>query len=263
VQTLIADVLSFWKPTFEIIILWIIIYNILLFFTGTRAFQVVRGIIVIIVIFFIAQRFQLQTLEWLLTKLFAISVIAILIIFQPEIRRGLARLGQRQLFSIGLREKEVVEILEKIVDAVDSSAQKRIGCIIAIEREANLKIYIDSGISLDCMVSSELIQTIFTPSTILHDGAMVIQGNRIVAAGCLLPLTERTDIAAYFGTRHRAALGLSEETDALVIVTSEETGGISLAINGRLISGLKKDDLFRRLKTHVAHLNTTGGNIEI
>jgi diadenylate cyclase len=262
-QTVINILISVWEPLVEIAVLWFVIYNILLFFTGTRAFQVVRGIIILILAFLISQVLGLDTLEWILKKIFGLSIIAILIIFQPEIRRGLARLGQRQLFSVALREKELIEILEKIVDSIDALSKKHIGSIIAIEREAKLSSYIESGISLDCVVSSELLQTIFMPGTILHDGAVIVEGSRIIAAGCLLPLTERTDLLANFGTRHRAAIGLSEETDALIIVTSEETGNISLAMNGHLISSLTKDELFKKLKTHISRVHKIGGKVEV
>jgi diadenylate cyclase len=262
-EIIIKEALSLWKPLSEIIILWFVIYNILLFFSGTRAFQVTRGIIILILAFVVSQQMGLGTLEWILKKMFGISIIAILIIFQPEIRRGLARLGQRQLFSIALREKELIEILEKIVDSVDALAKKHIGSIIAIEREARLTTYIESGTPLDCVVSSELLQTIFMPGTILHDGAVIIEGRRIIAAGCLLPLTERTDLQASYGTRHRAAIGLSEETDALIIITSEETGNISLAMNGHILGSLNKDELFKKLKTHIGRIHKVGGKLEV
>ena len=245
---MLDQIILLWKPILEIIVLWFVIYNILLFFVGTRAVQVLNGIVILIIAFLIIQLLNLTTLEWLLTKLFGISIIGILIVFQSEIRRGLARLGQGRFFSIMLYERELQEILNEIMDAVYNMSVKKIGALIAIERQARLKTYIESGTSLEAKVSSELIQTIFTTNSPLHDGGIIIREDHIVAAVCLFPLTERTDLNLSLGTRHRAAIGLSEETDALVIVVSEERGIISLAVDGKLIENLSKDDLFGHLR---------------
>ncbi len=239
---------SLWKPVLEIIILWFVVYNILVFFAGTRAVQVLNGIIILIIIFVAVRFLKLEVLEWLMIKIFAPTIIGIFIVFQPEIRRGLARLGQRHLFSIIVHERELAEVLNEIVDAVYNLSEKKIGALIAIERQAGLKTYIESGTSLEARVLSELIQTIFTPTSPLHDGGIIIRDNDIVGAVCLFPLTERSDLSINFGTRHRAAIGLSEETDALVIVVSEETKVVSLAVNGKLTRDLTRDDLFRLLK---------------
>jgi len=236
------------KPIIEIAILWFVIYHIMLFFEGTRAVYVLRGIIIILVTFFIFQKLGFERLEWLFTKLFAISVISMLIIFHPEIRQGLARLGQRHLFGTVLREEELDYILREIVKATDMLAKDKIGALIAIEKETSLKSYIESGVVIDGNVSSEIIQTIFTPTSLLHDGGAVIQHGRIAAAGCLFPLTGNQDLSRVLGTRHRAAIGLSEETDAIVIVVSEERGVISLVHQGRLYEGLKKEELLLKIK---------------
>ena len=238
----------FWKPATEITILWFVIYHILLFFQGTRARQVMRGIIVLLVAFFLFQKLKLTILEWLLTKLFAISVIAIMIIFHPEIRQGLARLGQRNLFGQPLREEELGQMLLQIVNATDNLCRSKEGALIVIEKDDPLNAYIETGVAIDAKVSSELIETVFTHKSILHDGGLVIQHGRIAAAGCLFPLTDSPELNRIFGTRHRAALGLSEETDAIIIVVSEERQDVSIVYRGRLYKDLSQEDIISRVK---------------
>ncbi|MFH0762924.1 MAG: diadenylate cyclase, partial [Candidatus Omnitrophota bacterium] len=176
-----------WKPLVEITILWFVIYHIMLFFEGTRAIQVLRGVIILLAAFFLFQRLNFTILDWLLTKLFGISVIAILIIFHPEIRQGLARLGQRHLFGTTLRKEEWDYILKEIGRAVDNLSRENIGAIIAIEKTDSLSAYIESGVVLDARITSDLIEAVFTPRSILHDGGLIIQHGRIAAAGCLFP----------------------------------------------------------------------------
>jgi len=242
------NLIFFWKPIVEIVILWFIIYHIMLFFEGTRALFVVRGIIILLVAFFLFQRLNFQVLDWLMTKLFAISVIAGLVIFHPEIRQGLARLGQRHIFGPPIKEEEIEYILNQVTKAVEQLAKDKIGAIVAIENNDPLTVYTESGIIVDSRVSSELIQTVFTPHSLLHDGAMIVQHGRVMAAGCILPLSQKQELSRTYGTRHRAALGLSEETDALVIVVSEERQDISLIYHGRLEKDLNREDLLPKCK---------------
>lgn len=244
----ISNLFILWKPIVEIIILWFVIYHIMLFFEGTRAVQVMRGIVILLVIFFIIQRLGLERLNWLFTKLFAISIIALLIIFQQEIRQGLARLGQRHLFSLSLRQEEIEQLLKEIIKAVEILSKERIGALIAIEKEISLKPYVESGVSLDAVVSANLIETIFTPHSPLHDGGMIIQHGRIAACGCLFPLSQNQYLSRIYGMRHRAAIGLSEETDAIIIIVSEERGDMSLVHGGRIYQGLKKEELLLKIK---------------
>ena len=239
---------NLWRIILEISILWFVIYQIMLFFTGTRALQVVRGIITLLIAFLLAQRLGLERLEWLLTKLFAISVLGILIIFQPEIRQGLARLGRRYLFSLPLPEEELDYILREITKAVDFLARQGIGALVAIERDDPLKTYTETGVAVDGIISADLLQNIFTPGSMLHDGGVIIQQGRITAAGCLFPLNEDSDMSRIFGMRHRAAIGLTQETDAVVIVVSEERQDISLAYEGRLFQEMKREDLLLKVK---------------
>jgi diadenylate cyclase len=245
---MIAAVLPYWKTIVEVIILWVMIYHILLFFEGTRAVQVLRGIVILVVAFFVFQRLNFQVLDWLLTKLFGISVIAFLIIFHPEIRQGLARLGQRHPFNTALREEDLLLALQEVARACESLIKDKIGALIAIEKKDSLAAYIGSGVAIDGRVSSDLIQAIFTPNNPLHDGGLILQQGRIVAAGCLFPLTQNQELSRIFGTRHRAALGLSEETDAIIIVVSEERQDISLVYRGRLYKDLSREDLLSRVK---------------
>ncbi len=235
-------------PVVEIGILWFVIYHIMLFFEGTRAIQVLRGIVILLVAFLLFQRLGLIHLDWLLTKLFAISVIAVLVIFSPEIRQGLARLGQRHIFATPLREEEIDYLLKEIYKAVEVLAKSKIGALIALEKVDPLTTYIESGVLIDAKVSSDLLQSIFAPNTPLHDGGVIIQHGKVMAAGCLFPLTQKQDLNRMFGMRHRAALGLTEETDAIIIVVSEERQDISFVYKGKLYKDLSQQDLIFKIK---------------
>ncbi|MBI5872739.1 MAG: TIGR00159 family protein [Candidatus Omnitrophica bacterium] len=237
------------KPIIEISILWFVFFRIMIFFEGTRAGQVWKGIFILVLAFFLAQKLGLNTLDWILTKLFAISVVAIIVIFQPELRSGLARLGQPHLFGTGLKAEEIDELIHHLSMALAYMAQRKIGALIAIEREDRMKTYIDSGIEIDGKITPEFLETIFTPNSPMHDGGVVIQGNKVTAVSCLFPLAQNPYISHTLGTRHRAALGLSEETDAIVLIVSEQTGLISMATNGRLTQGLSREDLSQNLKS--------------
>ncbi|MDD4202746.1 MAG: diadenylate cyclase CdaA [Candidatus Omnitrophica bacterium] len=236
------DFLSeYWKYFLEIFILWFFYYTLLVFIKGTRALQVLKGLVILGVVFLLTQEFQLGIINWILSKLLTISVIAFVIIFQPELRRGLARIGQ---FGIFYKEKQT---LDDIAKAAIVLAKQKCGALIAIEREIGLKTYIESGVQIDSQVTSELINTIFSPNTPLHDGGVIVQGSRIVAAGCLFPLTQNPYASKALGTRHRAGMGLSEETDALVLIVSEETGTVSIASEGVLTRNIDIQNLSRVL----------------
>jgi len=237
-----------WKPIIEILILWFVIYHIMLFFEGTRAIQVLRGIVILLVMFFLFQKLDFEILNWIFRKLFAISVIAILVIFHPEIRQGLARLGQRHLFGTALKEEDLDYILQQIGMGLENLCKNKIGALIVLEKNDPLTTYIESGVVIDAVVSADLIQNIFTPGSLLHDGGLIIQHGRIIAAGCLFPLTQNQDLSRIYGTRHRAALGLSEETDAVIIIVSEERQDMSLVYRGRFYKDLNREDLIARIK---------------
>jgi len=236
------------KPAIEISILWVVFYRILVFFEGTRAFQVLKGITYLLIAFLLSQILGLDTLNWLLQKFFAISIIALLIIFSQEIRHGLARLGQQHLFNIALEEKEIIKIIEELTSAVYKLARDKVGCLIAIERETKLEIYIESGVPIDAKISSEILQSIFMPQSPLHDGGVITRAERIVAASCLFPLSDNPNFNKIIGTRHRAALGITEQTDTIVVMVSEESSEISVAADGRFIPIANRERLVNILK---------------
>lgn len=234
----------------EIALLWYAYYLILIFVKETRAFQVLKGLIILIIIVivtttFLSQRMGLYTINWIIERFFALLVLAFLIIFHPELRQGLARIGEQGLFSAFIIEEHIID---EIINASFLLAKRKIGALIAIERENTLKPYTATGIALDSHVNQELLISIFMPNTPLHDGGAIIRGERIIAAGCLFPLSDNPRISRSLGTRHRAAIGLTEETDAIVVIISEETGAVSIAINGRLTRDLDKEGLERVLK---------------
>lgn len=236
------------KPIIEIIILWVVFYHILIFFKGTRSFQVMTGITYLSAIFFATYLLSLNTINWIMTKFFGFSIIAFLIIFQQEIRLGLARLGRQHLFNITMEESEVQELVDHIASAAYKMSKNKIGCLIAVERETKLNTYIESGVIIDGKVSKEFLQSIFTPHTPLHDGGVIIRRERIVSASCLFPLSDNENFSKIIGTRHRAALGLTEQTDAVVVMVSEETGDISVAKDGRFIPIVNRERLINILK---------------
>jgi diadenylate cyclase len=246
---------SLWKPVVEIAVLWFLIYRIMLFLTGTRAVKVLLGILILVITFFLSKQFDLQVIDWLFTKLFGISVIALLVIFSPEIRQGLAQLGQRNLFTQPLKEEEQALVLREISDAAEDLSKEKIGALIAIENNDSLSSYAESGVIIDARVTSHLIQAIFTPNNPIHDGAVIIQQGRILAASCLFPIAQNKDLSRIFGTRHRAALGLSEETDAIIIIVSEERRDISLVHRGRLHKDISREDIITKIKEIVKTKN--------
>jgi diadenylate cyclase len=220
-------------------------YYIFLFLRGTRSAQVLVGLVFLLAILIgLTQLFNLDALNWILRQLSVFFGAALLIIFQPEIRRALAELGRQPLFSVAEQKREVVE---SIVEAVASLAEHRVGALIAVERDTPAAAILETGVKLDAAVTPELLASIFFPHTPLHDGGVIIRGGRIVAAGCVFPLSQKMELQRQLGTRHRAALGLSEETDAVVVVVSEETGAISVSHHGRLTRGLDEDQLRRFL----------------
>ncbi|MBF0216809.1 MAG: TIGR00159 family protein [Candidatus Omnitrophica bacterium] len=226
-----------WDTILEILILWWVYYMVFMLIKGTVAEQVLKGLIVVSVIVVLTGTLDLVIINWLLTRLLAISVIAFLIIFQPEIRRGLAKLGRIGVFSADS------ETLEEISKAAVVMSKKKIGALIAIERETGLRKYVESGVGVDATVTSELINTIFTLNSPLHDGGIIVSEQLIEAAACLFPLTQNPNVPKTLGTRHRAAIGLSEEADAVVVVVSEETGTISVATGGRMTRDIEPRDL--------------------
>jgi len=235
------------RAVVEIAILWLVFYRVLLFFEGTRAFQVLRGIFYLIIALFVSQFLGFEVLSWLLRNFFSIWIIVIVVIFQHELRSGLARLGQQHLFTISMGEPEIKALVDEIYDAVFRLSKRKNGCLIAIEREMKLDLYVESGIVIDGKVSSALLQSIFMPGAPLHDGGVVIRGERVAASSCLFPLSDNPSVGKTVGTRHRAALGLSEHTDALIVMVSEQTGEISVAFEGHFIAVHNEEQFMKQL----------------
>lgn len=236
---------ALWRPVIEISIIAVLFYYIYLFIRDTRALQLTKGFLILILSFFIAEKLKLYAISWILTKLFPLSIIGFIIIFHPEIRRALAQLGKRPFFSIFEREENYKEqhLSEVIVTAVTYLAEKKIGALIALERDIGLKNYYTTGVPINGEISQELLCTIFMPHTPLHDGGIIICDDKIMAAATLFPLSQRPFITQMMGTRHRAAVGLTEETDALVLVVSEETGVVSLASGGKINKDIPAKEL--------------------
>jgi diadenylate cyclase len=230
-----------WRPILEIAILSVGIYFSLNFVRGTRGAPVVYGFVLLnVTLAVIAQVLHLQVLNWLLRAFVPFAAVAVLIIFQPELRRILAELGTHPLFNATSDQRENIEV---IIQTVERLADVRIGALIAIEQSIQLQEATESGLAVDCEATPEMLETIFFPNNAIHDGGVIIKGDRIAYAACIFPLSQRQDLAASLGTRHRAAIGLSEETDAVVVVVSEETGSISHAYKGQLVRGVTGDQL--------------------
>ena len=223
---------------FEVLVLAVAYYYVFLFLRGTRGAQVLVGLLIVIVALLGATYFlRLNELNWLLRKLSVYVAIGLLVIFQPEIRRALAELGKQPVFNVSQQTKSTIGTL---VQAILFLADHKVGALIAIERDIGIRGIRETGVKIDSPVVQELLTTIFFPHTPLHDGGVVIKDSRIAAASCIFPLSQQTDLHKSLGTRHRAAIGLTEETDAVVLIVSEETGTISVSYKGRLIRGLDR-----------------------
>lgn len=224
------------RDTIDILLVTAGIYWLLLLIRGTRAIQILVGLIVLIALSLASELFQLAALGMILERFLGSAVLIIVILFQNDIRRALARVG-RGFFPSFSAEQEL-QVVEEVVRAAGALSQRRYGALIVLERESNLGDLIEAGVSVDAQLSKDLLTSIFQPSSPMHDGAVVIQEGRVSSAGCILPLTLRTDLPDGLGTRHRAAVGITEETDALVVVVSEETATISVVLGGEMLSGL-------------------------
>jgi diadenylate cyclase len=236
-----------WWDLIDIAIVAFLIYQLLLLIRGTRAAQMVLGGGFFIALFFLARSLQLETVDWLIRNLAGYIVFAIIVLFQHDIRRALAHFGRARFFRYFERGADAEGTIEEIVEAVASLALRRVGALIILERQTGLRNYIEGGIPLDATVTFDLLATIFQPGSPLHDGAVILQGNRVAAAACFLPLSVNPRIDHSLGTRHRAALGLTEENDAVAVVVSEESGKISLVVDGEIEPGLALDALRGRL----------------
>ncbi|MFP5284936.1 MAG: diadenylate cyclase CdaA [Thermoanaerobaculia bacterium] len=231
-----------WRDAVDVLAVALIIYYLLLLIRGTRAVQMLLGLVFLGLVYYAALLTELPTLQQILENLLIVLPFAIIVLFQQEIRRALTNFGRNPLWGLAKQQK-VVASFGDIVLAATTLSSRKIGALIVIERLQGLRTYIENGIALDAVVSYDLLINIFSPDTPLHDGAVIIQDDRIAAAACFLPLTSNPELSKEFGTRHRAALGITEETDAVAVVVSEETGVISLAFDGELHRDLDSKSL--------------------
>jgi diadenylate cyclase len=230
-----------WRPVLEIAIMAVGIYYSFKFVRGTRGAPVVYGFILLVLgLTVLAFVLHLEVLSWLLRQFVAFAAVAVLIIFQPELRRILAELGTHPLFATSREQRENIEV---IIQAVERLSEVRIGALIAIEQSINLQEATESGLLVDCEATPEMLETVFFPNNAIHDGGVIIKGDRIAFAACIFPLSQRQDLHPSLGTRHRAAIGLTEETDAVVVVVSEENGWVSYAYKGQLVRQVTAEQL--------------------
>ena len=237
-----------WSDLLDIALVSFLIYELLLLIRGTRAVQMALSGGFLLGLFFLSDWLQLETVNWVIRNLGAYVVVAIIVLFQSDIRRALAHFGRARFFRYFERATSTDETLEELVTAATTLSARKIGAIMVVERQIGLRNYIEGGIPLDATVTYDLMATIFQPGSPLHDGAAIVQGDRVAAAACFLPLSVNPRVSRELGTRHRAAIGLTEENDAVAIVVSEETGIISLAIAGDLERRLTADTLRIRLR---------------
>jgi len=237
----LENLYGLWRPIVEILILTVGIYCFLRFIRGTRGAPVVTGFLVVLLAFvLVSVLLELKVLQYLLWAFSTSFILAIFVIFQPELRRILAELGNLPLFATAHEQRENIEV---IIQTVERLADVRIGALIAIEQSIHIQAAVESGILVDCEATPEMLETIFFPNNAIHDGGVILKGDRIAFAACIFPLTQRQDLNKSLGTRHRAAIGLSEETDAVVVVVSEETGAVSYAYKGQLVRGVTSEEL--------------------
>ncbi len=243
-----------WTDLIDIAVVTILIYNLLLLIRGTRAVQMLLGLLLIFAVYQIAKFAHLRTLETIIANFFLFLPFAVIVLFQDQIRKGLANIGRNPLFSRSARGLGETSFHE-VELAASTLASRRIGALIVFERLEGLRNFVENGIRLDARISFDLLVNIFTPDTPLHDGAVIIQGHRVAAASCFLPLSANPELSREIGSRHRAALGISEETDAVAVVVSEETGHVSLAIDGRLERNLDSNALRAALNRYLVTEN--------
>ncbi|AQP53177.1 TIGR00159 family protein [Vagococcus penaei] len=250
-QSLLDNLLS-WKTLvhlLDIVVVWYFIYKLLQLLNGTKAIQVFKGIAIIIVIRIISGWIGLNTVSWLMSQVITYGAIAAIVIFQPEVRRGLEHLGRGALLRPSVKETDYKDkLIDDLDEAIQYMSKRKIGALISIEQDSSLNEYIDTGIPLDSDISNQLLINIFIPNTPLHDGAVIIQGDKVASACSYLPLSDSMRIPKEFGTRHRAAIGLSEVTDALTIVVSEETGDVSLTYRNHFKPHLTREQYLKILR---------------
>lgn len=237
----------------DIVVVAYFLYRIYLMLKNTRAATLVKGLLVLVLFMLISRWLNLHVISWLLEKSMTVIMVALPVVFQPELRRALEQIGRGRLFNKGseLDEQEMEEMLNAVANATAIMSRRKEGALMVFERETGLEERIETGVAVDGLISDSLLLNIFEKDTPLHDGAVIIRGKRIVAASCLLPLTENRNLSQELGTRHRAAIGISEQSDAVVLVVSEETGAVSIARNGELMRYLTADDVKEILRSYL------------
>lgn len=258
-----VNILMLAKASLEIFVIFLLIYLVLRVLQGTRGEGVLRALAFIIVIasitvLFLVRKLHLYSVEWIIKEFLPVFIIPIIILFQQEFRRAIVRLGHNTFLRVFLRQSS--PITNEVIKAIFNLSKSKIGGLIAIEREVGLSTYVEAGTKVNADVTSELIKTIFWPGSPLHDGAIIIRDQKIVAACCLFPLSEDPDISQEFGTRHRAGIGLTEETDAISIIISEETGKVAVALQGKTNGDLDEKTLTKVLNDFMAGGNFKNGN---
>jgi diadenylate cyclase len=238
-----------WRDAVDVVLVSIVVYRVLLIFRGTRAVQMLVGVGFLIATAVVARKLELATLGWMFDNFWSFWVIALVVLFQPEFRRALTRIGQGRILQslVGASVRERARVADELAQAVEALAERKTGALIVLERATGLRHYADLGVPLDALVSADLLVCVFQPPSPLHDGAVLVQGPRLVAAGCFLPLSRNVHLGRALGTRHRAALGITEETDAVAVVVSEETGRVSVAVEGEITPAGDTDALRHRL----------------
>jgi diadenylate cyclase len=236
-----------WVDAVDILLVSFLIYKLLQLIRGSRAFQMVVGTVILVLIFFASRWAELETVNWLLRNSLGYIGFAIIVLYQAELRKGLANLGKAPLFRF-LNQRSKNETVDEIAFATTALARRKTGAIIVIERDIGLRSYIEGGIILDAVLTYDLLLSIFNPKTPLHDGAVIVQGDRVAAAACFLPLTISPHLPRELGTRHRAAIGITEDTDAVAIVVSEEKGTVGYVENGRIFGKMEGDTLRAKLR---------------
>jgi diadenylate cyclase len=237
-----------WWDLIDIFVVWILFYEVLKLIRGTRAVQMGLGGGVIVALFYGSRWGHLETVNWLIRNMVGYIVFAVIVLFQSDIRRALAHLGRAPFFRYFAKPESAAETIEELVVATTMLSAQRVGAIIAIERQIGLRNYIEGGIPLDAVLTYDLLLSIFQTASPLHDGAVIVQGDRVAAAACFLPLTVNPKLSKDLGSRHRAAIGLTEENDAVAVVVSEESGAVSVVNDGQMESGLDADALRARLR---------------
>jgi diadenylate cyclase len=247
----LIDLLT-WRDAIDVLVVAIVVYNLLLLIRGTRAVQMLLGIVFVGIVYYLARIIELPTLQRMLESLLIVLPFAIIVLFQQEMRRALASFGRNPLWGL-TKQQKVVASFGDIVLAATTLSSRRIGALIVIERLQGLRTYVENGIPLDAALSYDLLINVFTPDTPLHDGAVIVQDDRIAAAACFLPLTPNPELSKELGTRHRAALGITEETDAVAVIVSEESGTISVCFDGEMVRDLDgkslRNSLYKYLVT--------------